>query len=89
MSIAYIASLRSKDPRTKLEGCRIYVTLFPCNECTKATIQSGIKEIIYLSDKYEDSEETKVAKFMFDTVGVKYRQLKSDVKIEIDLECID
>ena len=39
-----------------LKGARVYVTLFPCNECTKAIIQSGIKEIIYLSDKYADTD---------------------------------
>ena len=37
---------------TNLQGARIYTTLFPCNECTKALIQSGIKEVIYMEDKY-------------------------------------
>lgn len=56
-----------------LKGSRVYVTLFPCNECTKAIIQSGIKEIIYLSDKYADTDATIASKRMFDLTGVKYR----------------
>lgn len=72
--------------RTNLEGCRVYVTLFPCNECTKAIIQSGIEEVIYLSDKYEDKEETKAAKYMLGAAGIIYRQLVSDVEFEVDLK---
>lgn len=56
-----------------LKGSRVYVTLFPCNECTKAIIQSGIKEIIYLSDKYANTDGVKASKRMFDLTGVKYR----------------
>lgn len=56
-----------------LKGARIYTTLFPCNECTKAIIQSGMKEVIYLSDKYADSDSVKAAKRMFDLTGVIYR----------------
>lgn len=56
-----------------LKGAKVYVTLFPCNECTKAIIQSGIKEIIYFSDKYADTDSTIAAKRMFDLTGVKYR----------------
>lgn len=61
-------------PHGTLSGARVYVTLFPCNECAKAIIQSGIEEIVYLSDKYSDSDSTVASKKMFDTVGVKYRQ---------------
>ncbi|MDO4554743.1 MAG: dCMP deaminase family protein [Lachnospiraceae bacterium] len=56
-----------------LKGARIYTTLFPCNECTKAIIQSGIREVIYLSDKYADSDSTQAAKRMFDLTKVTYR----------------
>lgn len=59
---------------TSLRGARLYVSLFPCNECAKAIIQSGIKEVIYLSDKYADSEETRASKMMLGMVGVKCRQ---------------
>ena len=56
-----------------VENCQMYVTLFPCNECAKIIIQAGIKEILYLSDKYQDYNDTKAAKRMLDKSGVKYR----------------
>ncbi len=55
-----------------LNGAILYTTLFPCNECAKAIIQSGISEVIYLSDKYADSDMTIASKKMFDMVGVRY-----------------
>ena len=57
-----------------VRGCTVYVTLFPCNECAKAIIQSGIKEIVYKDDKYANTDSTIAAKRMLDTAGVKYRQ---------------
>ncbi len=69
-----------------LKGARCYSTLFPCNECAKAIIQSGIKEIVYLSDKYADTESTIASKKMFDMAGVSYRPYKPDEKkISINL----
>lgn len=62
--------------RSDLKDCRIYVGLFPCNECAKAIIQSGIREVVYLSDKYADAENTKASKWMFDQTGVTYRKLE-------------
>ena len=56
---------------SSLKGCTLYVTLFPCNECAKAIIQTGIKKIIYLSDKYADSVSTFASKKMFELAGVK------------------
>ena len=72
----------------ELENSKIYVDLFPCNECAKEIIQSGIKEVIYLSDKYAYTNETIVSKKLFDECGIKYRQLdkENQKKIEIDLE---
>ena len=64
--------------KKEFEGARIYVDLFPCNECAKRIIQSGIKEVIYLSDKYKDSDSTIASKLMFDTCGVKYRMLEKE-----------
>lgn len=55
-----------------LNGSTVYVTLFPCNECTKAIIQSGIKKIIYLSDKYHNCDDEIAARKMLDMAGVKY-----------------
>lgn len=63
---------------SSLEGCKIYVALFPCNECAKAIIQCGIREVFYLSDKYADSVGVRASKRMFDSAGVKYTQLKME-----------
>lgn len=69
-----------------LKQSRIYVTLFPCNECAKAIIQSGIKEVIYMSDKYKDTDSVKVSKKMLDMAGVKYTKYESKgVKLELNL----
>ncbi len=56
-----------------LQNSKMYVTLFPCNECAKAIIQKGIHEVIYLQDKYADSDAVRASKKMFDTTGVRYR----------------
>ena len=58
-----------------LQGCKIYVALFPCNECAKAIIQSGIKEVIYISDKYADSVGVRASKRMMDAAGVQYKKI--------------
>ena len=63
-----------------LRGSRIYVALFPCNECAKAIIQSGVKEVIYLSDKYAATMGNLASKRMLDAAGVRYTQLQTDVK---------
>ena len=57
-----------------VRGCTVYTTLFPCNECAKAIIQSGIAEVIYMSDKYSDSDSVLASKRMFTTAGVKFRE---------------
>ncbi|WP_124099805.1 dCMP deaminase family protein [Ruminococcus sp. Marseille-P6503] len=57
-----------------LKNSRIYVSLFPCNECAKAIIQSGIKEVVYMEDKYADTDGVKASKKMFEMTGVKMRQ---------------
>ncbi len=62
-----------------LKGSRIYVDLFPCNECAKAIIQSGIREIVYLSDKYANTAGVKASKLMLRTAGVKLTQFKPEV----------
>ena len=63
-----------------LKGCTLYVALFPCNECAKAIIQSGIKKIIYLSDKYADTDGTKASKRMLSEAGVEFTQLRPQKK---------
>ncbi len=62
-----------------LHGCKIYTALFPCNECSKAIIQSGISQVIYLSDKYEGNDVFKASKRMLDTAGVTYRKVHSSI----------
>lgn len=57
-----------------LEGSKIYVSLFPCNECAKAIIQAGIRTVIYDSDKYENTASTRASKKMFNAAGVRYYQ---------------
>ena len=69
--------------KKEFEGARIYVDLFPCNECAKRIIQSGIKEIVYMDDKYNGTDSDLASKKMLDAAGVKY--LKMD-KIEISLK---
>ena len=67
-----------------VRGCTVYTTLFPCNECAKAIIQSGISEVVYMSDKYSESDSVIASKRMFDTAGVKYRLYEMSNK-NIDL----
>ena len=62
-----------------LRGARLYVALFPCNECAKAIIQSGIAEILYLSDKYAGTEMNLASKRMLDAAGVRYRRLTTGI----------
>lgn len=69
-----------------LEGAKIYVSLFPCNECAKAIIQSGIKTVVYDSDKYSDSVSVRASKRMFDAAGVRYYSYqKTGRRIELEL----
>lgn len=57
-----------------VRGCTVYTTLFPCNECAKAIIQSGIAEVVYMSDKYSNSDSVLASKRMFTTAGVSFRE---------------
>ena len=77
------AILNYRGSNKDLEGAKIYVDLFPCNECAKAIIQSGINEVIYLSDKYRDTDSNKASRLLFDKCGVTYRKI--DLKTEIDI----
>ena len=69
-----------------LEGAKIYVSLFPCNECAKAIIQAGIKTIVYGCDKYGDTPAVKASKKMLDAAGVRYYQYnKTGRRIELEV----
>lgn len=65
-----------------LDDSTLYVTLFPCNECAKLIIQSGVKEVVYMEDKYHDQISFEASRRMFDAAGVTYKQIK---KIEITI----
>ncbi len=71
---------------TNLDNARLYTTLFPCNECTKAIIQSGIRKIIYFSDKYADTDSVIASKRMLDASGVvhqPYQPIHRDVVLSL------
>ena len=70
-------------PRS-VSGCTIYVSLFPCNECAKAIIQSGIKRIVYESDKYADTETTIASKKMLQAAGIELVQLENTIKVSVE-----
>lgn len=62
-----------------LKGCTLYVTLFPCNECTKAIIQTGIKEVVYIDNKYADKTEFKASALMLKLAGINVREYKGRI----------
>ena len=88
------AILNYRGTRKELENSKIYVDLFPCNECAKLIIQAGIKEVVYLSSKFKDkdgklkeTDSVKASKKMFKECDVKMTEVKLDKdKIEIDLQ---
>jgi dCMP deaminase len=70
-----------------LTGCRIYTALFPCNECSKAIIQSGIREVIYLSDKYAGTDVSVASRRMLESAGVASRKVevkRSSIELSFD-----
>lgn len=82
------AILNYRGSKKDLENSKIYVDLFPCNECAKIIIQAGVKQVIYLSDKYKDEENNVASRKLFDECGVKYNkiELKEEKEIKIDLK---
>lgn len=69
-----------------LSGCTIYVSLFPCNECAKAIIQSGITRVIYESDKYDGQPDNLASKRMFQDAGVELIQLPFQIHIDLSMD---
>lgn len=61
---------------SSMKNATLYVTLFPCNECAKLIIQSGIKHIVYMSDKYRSTESDIASRKMLDASGVTYSKMK-------------
>lgn len=68
---------------SSLKDSTLYVTLFPCNECAKLIIQSGIRKVIYMSDKYRNEVSSIASRRMFDAAGIKYMQMK---ELNINIE---
>lgn len=77
------AILNSPMPVT---GCKIYVSLFPCNECAKAIIQAGIVEIVYEDDKYAETDIVKASKRMLKSAGVHFRQLPQKISVVLNIK---
>ena len=71
--------------KADLEGSRCYVTLFPCHECAKMMATVKVKEVVFLSDKYNGSVENQIAKKIFDMSRISYRELKLRPEIVTDL----
>lgn len=67
---------------SSLKDATLYVTLFPCNECAKLIIQSGIRHVVYASDKYHDTESSIASRRMFDSAGITYTKMEN-IQIEI------
>lgn len=67
-----------------LEGAKLYVSLFPCNECAKAIIQAGIKRIIFESDKYDGADTNIASKRMLRAAGVELVRISHTVKLSVE-----
>ena len=80
------AILNFRGNKKDLEGSKLFVDLFPCNECAKLIIQSGIKEVTYLSDKYKDLDSFKASRKLFDACNVKYKELSEENQIDIKIK---
>ena len=80
------AILNFRGNKKDLENAKLFVDLFPCNECAKLIIQSGIKEVTYLSDKYKDLDSFKASRRLFDSCGVKYKELSEENQKDINIK---
>ena len=86
LTTSFISCSNSDEKGGSLEGAKLYVSLFPCNECAKAIIQSGIKEVIYDSNKYEGTAAVMASMKMFDSAGVNYHKYhRTEREIQISL----
>ena len=84
---AEMNAITNSSNKPELEGAAMYVSLFPCNECAKLIVQVGIKEVVYLSDKYHDTDIMIASRKILDMAGVRYRQLQPNVRrITLELD---
>lgn len=75
--------------KADLDGATLYVSLFPCNDCAKLIVQVGIKEVVYLSDKYAKDSQFVAARRIFDMAGVSCRQLipnRRQISLSLDTD---
>ena len=73
---AEMNAITNASNKPELEGASLYVSLFPCNDCAKLIVQVGIKEVVYLSDKYNGKDIFVAARRIFDMAGVSHRRLE-------------
>jgi len=84
---AEMNAITNSSNKQQLDGASMYVSLFPCNECAKLIVQVGIKEVVYLSDKYNGEPVFVAARRIFEMAGVKCRELKPEhVDLALKLE---
>ena len=77
--------IRDSNSTRDLHGCTLYVSLFPCNECAKAIIQSGIRKIVYEDDKYAAADNVIASKKMLNAAGVELVRLGKRVQLNVDV----
>lgn len=83
---AEMNAITNSSNKMQLEGASIFVSLFPCNECAKLIVQVGIKEVVFLSDKYADADVFVASRRIFDMANVRLRKLIPKIKeIQLDL----
>lgn len=82
------AILNYKGDNKDLEGATVYVTLFPCHECAKCLAQAGIKKVVYLSDKYKDTDDNIMSKTCLDYCGVEYKQIDEEKQKEYEVSLV-
>ena len=80
------AILNYRGNKKDLEKAKIYVDLFPCNECAKIIIQAGIKEVIYLNDKYANSDNNIASRTLFDKCNIKYHKISMNKEIKLNMK---
>lgn len=84
---AEMNAITNSSNKADLEGASIYVSLFPCNECAKLIVQVGIKEVVFLSDKYREQDMFIASRRILEAAGVVCRQLRPQTdRIELSLE---
>lgn len=77
---AEMNAITNSSNKADLDGASLYVSLFPCNECAKLIVQVGIREVVFLSDKYAAAPEFVAARKMFDLAGVRLRKLDPETR---------